>query len=41
LPLYIHETRRLSCDHEDDIDARWYRGDAIAATASGSSSISR
>ena len=32
---YIQET---SCDHEDDIDARWHREDAIAATASGSSS---
>ena len=39
LPLYISTRREDS--HEDDIDARWYRGDAIAATASGSSSISR
>ena len=28
------ETRGLSRDHEDDIDARWHRKDAIAATTS-------
>ena len=34
LSRYIHETRRLSCDREDDIDAKWHREDAIAATTS-------
>ena len=34
LPPYIHETRRLSGDHEDAIDAKWHRDDAIAATTS-------
>ena len=32
LPLYIHETRGLSCDHEDDIDAQWPCDDAVDAT---------
>ena len=27
-------TRGLSCDHEDAIDAKWHRDDAIAATTS-------
>ena len=30
LPLYIHETRGRSCDHEDAIDATRHREDAIA-----------
>jgi hypothetical protein len=34
LPLYIHETHGHSCDHEDAIDAKWHREDAIAATTS-------
>ena len=29
-----HETRRRSCDHDDAIDAKWHREDAIAATTS-------
>ena len=33
-PPHVHETRRLSCDREDDIDAKWHREDAIAATTS-------
>ena len=28
------EARRLSCDHEDAIDAKMHRADAIAATTS-------
>ena len=32
LPLYIHKTRGLSCDHEDAIDATWHRDDAVDAT---------
>ena len=31
-PPYIHETRGLSCDHEDAIDATWHRDDAVDAT---------
>ena len=32
LPLYIHKTRGLSCDHEDAIDATWHRDDAVDVT---------
>jgi hypothetical protein len=34
LPLYVRETRRLSRDHKDAIDAKWFHEDAIAATTS-------
>ena len=34
LPLYIHETRRLSRGHEHAIAATWHREGAIAATTS-------
>ena len=34
LSPFTHETRRLSCDHEDGVDAVRHRVDAVAATAS-------
>ena len=39
LPRLPHETRRLSCDHEDDVEAVQHRADAIDATTSRSSSF--
>ena len=33
LPLFTHATRRLSCDHEDAIEAAWHRDGAVDATS--------
>ena len=34
LSPFTHETRGRSCDHDDAIDAKWHREDAIAANTS-------
>jgi len=35
LSLVIHEARRLSDDHEDDVEATWSHEDAIDAIDAG------